>query len=79
MGDNIPIDSDEYREEREYLEYPWPDDMEPLDHHDEFFVELCDLIEKYEEDEEERERYIRAVLEFGEVWLSNLHMTGNTW
>jgi len=79
MGDNIPIDSDKMREDREYLEYPWPDELESLDPRHQFFVELCELIEEYEEDEEERERFIRATLEFGEVWLSNLHMTGSTW
>ena len=79
MGDNIPIDKYEYRKDREYIEYPWPEELEPLHPHHDFFVDLCELIEEYEDDEEERERYIRAVLEFGEIWLSNLHTTGSTW
>lgn len=79
MGDNIPIDAEQARTDRDYDHYGFPEEMEALPYDHEFYIELCELIEKYEENETERERFLIATLEFGEIWLSNLHTTGGTW
>lgn len=57
----------------------YPDRIEDLDPADEFFVDLCKLIEMHEDSEDERERYLYALKDFSDEWLDTLSVTGSTW
>lgn len=46
---------------------------------DEFHKDLCDLIDLYASDEQERRKYIRLLRDFEESWRDTIQITGATW
>lgn len=46
---------------------------------DEFHKDLCDLIDLYASDREERRKYIHLLAEFGISWEDTINVTGATW
>lgn len=59
-------------------EFYWHD-MEPLDDDDQFFTDLCDLIDEHAEDEEERLLYLCALADFKHGWMESYGATGALW
>jgi len=53
--------------------------MEPLEPDDEFFSELCGLIDRHATDTEERLRYLCALLDFQNSWAETYSATGALW
>jgi len=54
-------------------------EMEPVANDDQFFAELCGLIDRHADSKDERLRYLCALEDFKEEWMENFGATGATW